>query len=394
MVNEENGLMSVHVNEFAVPDLGSIGRLSELATKTYPARVLVVDDENGPRQALRVLLNEYYEVRTADNVLAALRVLQEEPIDVIVTDIRMPNGTGIDLLRAVRQMNADIQVILLTGYGQLSTAMEAMEHGAFAYLEKPFDHQVMLDKVRSSLEKRYIEKERRSLERIAMEANQFETLGHIVSGALHDLGTPLSVLGSHLEMLLVRPTEEELNRRMPTMRDQVQHCNDLVRNTMGLIRHHPTSYDLVSLQEVARVCIGIARPLTTTNGIAVRWDAQATCGAVVADMVQVRQAVLNLMYNAVQAMQDQETPRELLLEVFEQDDMACIAVEDSGPGVGPAHQGRIFDALYSTKGEQGTGLGLAVVRTVALRHNGSVHLEQEQGRGARFVLRFPLHVPT
>lgn len=394
MEAKENGVMNAQVNEFAVPDLGSIGRLSELATKTYPARVLVVDDENGPRQALRVLLNEYYEVRTADNVLAALRVLQEEPIDVIVTDIRMPNGTGIDLLRAVRQMNADIQVILLTGYGQLSTAMEAMEHGAFAYLEKPFDHQVMLEKVRASLEKRYIEKERRSLERIAMEANQFETLGHIVSGALHDLGTPLSVLGSHLEILMIKPTEEEFSRRVPTMRDQVQHCNDLVRNTMGLIRHRPASCDVVSLQEVARVCISIARPLLTTSQIKVDWDPHAACGPIVADMVQVRQAVLNLMYNAVQAMEEQEPPKVIRIEVYEDGDMACIAIEDNGPGVADHHQTRIFDALYSTKGDKGTGLGLAVVRTVALRHNGSVHLEQDPDSGARFVMRFPLHVPT
>ena len=370
-----------------------LGRLEEVTTKTYPARVLVVDDENGPRQALRILLNEYYEVFTADNVLAALRILQEEAVDVIITDIRMPNGTGLDLLRSVRQLNNDIQVILLTGYGQLSTAMEAMEHGAFAYLEKPFDHQVMLDKVRASLEKRYVEKERRALERIALEANQFETLGHIVSGALHDLGTPLSVLGSNLDILTDKPSEDELMRRVPTMRDQVKHCNDLVRNTMGLIRHRSSTKELVCLKEVAQMCLDIARPLLATSHVAGTISA-GDCGAIVADLVQIRQAILNLMYNAVQAMEHCEGERRLTLRVFEDDGMACVSVEDSGAGVLEEHQDRIFDTLYSTKGEGGTGLGLAVVRTVALRHGGTIHLEQESGHGARFVLRFPLHITT
>lgn len=372
--------------------LVQLGRDDQVTTKTYPARVLVVDDENGPRQALRILLNEYYEVRTADNVLAALRILQEEPVDVIVTDIRMPNGTGLDLLRAVRQMNNDIQVILLTGYGQLSTAMEAMEHGAFAYMEKPFDHQAMLDKVRASLEKRYIERERRALERIALEANQFETLGHIVTGALHDLGTPLSVLGSHLEILTQRPSEDEFHRRVPTMRNQVEHCNDLVRNTMNLIRHRPPTRELVSLPEVARVCLDIARPLLTTSQVRAELNMRGACGSIVGDLVQIRQAILNLMYNGVQAMEQQETPRSLRLEVFSEEGMACISIEDSGPGVSTEHQSRIFDSLYSTKGDKGTGLGLAVVRTVALHHGGTVHLEQDENSGARFVLRFPLHV--
>lgn len=372
--------------------LGQLGSIGEVTTKTYPARVLVVDDENGPRQALRVLLNEYYEVRTADNVLAALRILQEEPVDLIITDIRMPNGTGLDLLRAVREMNTDIQVILLTGYGQLSTAMEAMEHGAFAYMEKPFDHNVMLEKVRASLEKRYVEKERRALERIALEANQFETLGHIVTGALHDLGTPLSVLGTHLEILSHRFSEEEFSKRVPTMRNQVEHCNDLVKNTMGLIRNRPSTREIVSLAEVARTCLDIARPLLASNHVSGELGIKGQCGAIVGDLVQIRQAILNLIYNAVQAMEDQEAPRRVRIEVFSAEGMACVAVEDSGPGVSEEHQSRIFDSLYSTKGEKGTGLGLAVVRTVVLHHGGSVHLEQEEGHGARFILRFPLHI--
>ncbi|MBI1320018.1 MAG: response regulator [Candidatus Hydrogenedens sp.] len=361
----------------------------EMATKTFPARILVVDDENGPRQALRILLNEYYEVKTASSVADALVELERTPIDVIVTDIRMPHATGLDLLREARLRQPDVQVILLTGYGQLSTAMEAIEHGAFAYLEKPFDHQVMLDKIRASLERQKMEKERRSLERIALEANQFETLGHIVSGTLHDLGTPLSVIGSHLDLLLVRPTEEEVMRRVSTMRGQVEHCNDLVRNTMGMLRHRPGHREAVALSATIEMCCAVARPLLNSSSVRLETRLNPNLRLRSAELVQVRQAVLNLIYNAIQAMEERED-KWLLVETYEESQMACVAVEDNGPGVPVAQAEQIFEALYSTKGEKGTGLGLAVVRNVMMRHGGTVHLEQHENRGARFVLKFPV----
>jgi len=365
------------------------GKSMGMATKTYPARVLVVDDENGPRQALRILLKEYYEVETAESVVEALKVLDAYPVDCIVTDIRMPNATGLDLLREAKRRQRDVQVILLTGYGQLSSAMEAIEHGAFAYMEKPFDQDAMLEKVRQSLERRKMEKERRALERIALEANQFETLGHIVSGTLHDLSTPLSVIGSHLELIRRKPTPDEIERRLDTMQDQVIHCHDLVRNTMGMIRHQPGHRETVGLSEIVSNCCQVARPLLVSNDVKLKTKYDNNLSISQAELVQVRQAVLNLMYNSVQAMEGQDQ-KMVLAETFADGQMSCIAIEDNGPGVPEENREKIFESLFSTKGEKGTGLGLAVVRNVMMRHGGTVHLEQREGRGARFVLRFPL----
>src|SRR5690606_16185873 len=103
-------------------------------------------------------------VHIADGAEPALEILRTEPIELVITDVRMPKVTGVDLLREVKEINADIQVIIITGYGQLETAMKAVEYGAFAYLEKPFDNQVMLDTVRSGQRRYRIERERRTFE--------------------------------------------------------------------------------------------------------------------------------------------------------------------------------------------------------------------------------------
>ena len=111
-----------------------------------------------------MLLNGEYEVLLASDVSKALKILQEDEVDLIITDIRMPQQSGVDLLRTVKENWPDIQVIFLTGYAHLDSAMKAVEYGAFVYLEKPFDNEMMLKYVRSGLEKGRQERERRIME--------------------------------------------------------------------------------------------------------------------------------------------------------------------------------------------------------------------------------------
>jgi signal transduction histidine kinase len=354
------------------------------------ARILVVDDENGPRQSLRMLLKEECDVILADSVPEALKVLEEAPVDVIITDIRMPHHTGIDLLRAVKRSHPEIEVIILTGYGQLSTAMEAVEHGAFAYLEKPFDNEAMLAKVRACLRKRQYTRERRTLEYLALEANRFETIGHLISGALHDLGTPLSVISSHLELMTSNMERNCTIDRVHILQKQVEHCSDLVRTTMNFLRSAPEEHVPMRLNMVARLCADFARPLLVKQRVAVVTELDPGNCHIDGDLVLVRQAVLNLINNACQAMEGQEAPQQLRIQTYIDGDEACLVIQDSGPGVPAGDAERVFDPLFTTKGHKGTGLGLAVVRNVMERHGGWASLEPGEGRGARFVLRFPI----
>ena len=355
--------------------------------------ILVVDDENGPRQALRMLLKEDYPVLLAPNVPTALKIIEERPIDLIITDIRMPQQSGVDLLRIVKQQNPDIQVILLTGYGQLETAAKAVEFGAFAYLEKPFDNQKMLEYVSAALERHAQEKERRSLEHLALEANRFETLGRVVSGMMHDLGTPLSVLGSSLELLLLNPDREDLESRLQMMQNQVKHCNDLFRSTMTFLRNQPGESVPFCLNDLIQSCLQVAQPVLRKQMIRVFCELDDDMPLCRGDVVLLRQALLNVITNAFHAMEGQEEPQELRISSSIENGEVRLAVRDSGPGVPAAIRQQIFETFFTTKGEKGTGLGLAVVKHVMRRQGGSVQLTENSGRGAEFVLRFPAETP-
>ena len=353
--------------------------------------VLVVDDEYGPRQALRMVLKEDYDLLMATCVTEAIDLLKDHEVDVIITDIRMPGGTGLDLLRQAKELDERIEVIILTGYGQLDTAMNAIDFGAFAYLEKPYDSNVLVDKLESCLAKQKREQERRAMEHLAMEANRFETLGRLVSGTMHDLGTPLSVIGTNLDIMLSTDELDKLPKRLQTMRDQVEHCNDLVRTTMNFLRHSQGEHALFCMNSVVNLCLDVAKPALRRGTIAVVADLDPQLPSTMGDMVFVRQAVLNLINNACQAMDKQEGPRQLRIQTGRLDSgNIYLSVQDSGPGIPLDQHERIFETLYTTKGTDGTALGLSVVRNVMGQHSGTAYLEPMDGPGARFVLDFPV----
>ena len=353
-------------------------------------RILVVDDENGPRQALRMLLNTDYEVLLSTDVPSALEVLRQQSINVVMTDIRMPQQSGVDLLRIIKESQPEVQVILLTGYAHLDTAMKAVEYGAFVYLEKPFDNELMLRHVRAALERNRAERERRIMEHLAIEANRFETLGRLVSGMMHDMGTPLSVIGSQVEMIMNNPHRADLMDRLDVMHNQVRHCSEMVRSAMNFLRHDAQGLTPFCLNNVVDTCLEVAHPSIRGRDIHVIKEFDDNLTSCMGDLVLVRQAVLNLITNACYAMAEQERPRELHLKTWLENGHACLSIEDTGPGIPSEHRERIFDTFFTTKGQMGTGLGLAVVKNVMRRHKGSVTLAESKEKGAQFILRFPV----
>jgi two-component system, NtrC family, sensor histidine kinase HydH len=365
------------------------GLRTEVQAEAPFARVLVVDDENGPRQALRMLLKEHYDVELVSGVAAALETLRRQPVDLIITDIRMPHQSGVDLLRQAKEFDPDIQVIILTGYGELETARKAVEYGAFAYLEKPFDSDSMLLYVESAVRKHREEQERRTLEHLALEANRFETLGRVISCMMHDLGSPLTVIESTVELMLACSDMATDERRLHTLLAQVRHCNEMVRSTMGFLRSDQNEIGRFSLNEVVETCLDVAHPFLRKQRVTIARDLSMDLPMCPGDLTLVRQAVLNLITNACHAMEGQATPMTITMATRRVDNGACLSVLDSGPGVEPENRERIFDTFYTTKGDKGTGLGLTVVRYVMDKHGGSVMLMPPANGGAEFVLIFP-----
>ena len=121
--------------------------------ETQPT-VLVIDDEAGPRDALKVILRTFCNVRSAENAKTALEVLSQEPIDLITLDQKLPDRHGLDLLRDIKHSHPDVEVIIVTGYGSLKSAMEGIRQGAAGYLLKPFNVNELTTLIQQTMDKK------------------------------------------------------------------------------------------------------------------------------------------------------------------------------------------------------------------------------------------------
>lgn len=131
-----------------------MGTPSSVNSGSAKPSVLVVDDETGPRDALKVILRPFFTIHAAESAQAALQVLKQQHVDLITLDQKLPDRQGIDLLQDIKLHYTDVEVIIITGYGSLKSAMEGIRHGAAGYLLKPFNVTELITLINQTLEKK------------------------------------------------------------------------------------------------------------------------------------------------------------------------------------------------------------------------------------------------
>jgi len=147
------------------------------STDRRPPRILVVDDERSMRELLAIVLRrEGYEVLLAENGRTAVSLLEREPVDLLISDIKMPDLSGVDVLRAAKKVDQDILGIMITAFASTETAVEAMRLGACDYLSKPFDIDLLKMKVREKIENRQLRQENVLLKKTLGLAHQFSNI--------------------------------------------------------------------------------------------------------------------------------------------------------------------------------------------------------------------------
>jgi two-component system, NtrC family, response regulator PilR len=155
----------------------SVMEKSEPVAAERKPRILVVDDERSMRELLAIVLRrEGYDVTLAENGRQALEALQKDPVDLLISDIKMPDMSGVDVLRAAKQIDQDILGIMITAFASTDTAVEAMRLGACDYLSKPFDIDLLKMKVREKIENRQLRQENVLLKRTLGLSHQFSNI--------------------------------------------------------------------------------------------------------------------------------------------------------------------------------------------------------------------------
>ena len=116
--------------------------------------ILIVDDEFGPRESLRIILNPYFTIFSAADGKEALAILRKERIDVVTLDLKMPGLSGLDILREIRRFHPDVEVLIITAFGSPQNVKEANRYGARSFICKPFNPMELLNNINNLFEKR------------------------------------------------------------------------------------------------------------------------------------------------------------------------------------------------------------------------------------------------
>lgn len=380
-----------------------------IATAELP-QVLVIDDEMGPRESLRMLLKPSYQVHTADSVEKGLKLLTEKRPDAIVMDIRMPGMTGIEGLRKIRQIDPHLSVIMLTGFGALETAKEALRLGANDYISKPFDAREMREVISRNVERTRIhrtsenaadeikELNNRLLQELAQK-ERLASLGQASAEFVHDIGNPLTIVWGYVQLLAKKledsektgdtPQSASSNKELEIIEQNVRLCRDLLTMWQSYGSVEAAPHKLVSISEIVREVVTSVGGMASETPVKLECDVTDDPCTLMGEAVQITRAIQNVIINAIQA--SAENQGTVSVSCIRKDFYVDVRITDTGAGISPDQMTKIFDPYFTTKqGKSGTGLGLYITKKVVEDHSGSIKVESDAGTGTTFTIRLPL----
>jgi signal transduction histidine kinase len=395
--------------------------------------LLVVDDEEGPRQSLRVVFKDDYSVLVAENGARALELAKEHRVDAAMLDIRMSGMSGIDLLHALKQMDSGIEVIMLTAYETVETARQALRLGACDYLTKPFDLSTIRMSVAHAMERRSLSDQitlndqrlralREEIHEHQVRAEIARTQGDIYASIVHDLNGPLTVISGFIDIINQCLADAEYlgPQNLTQVRDHLAHitrqvnkCIEISQRYLSFMRARSSEACHVSVNQILADLEELLKVHRSARGHRLTVRPLAGDPQVMMNGTDLLQILLNLAINAFQCSSE---PHNVEIHVAQnteplplnewRDDatsrlirspdfanrvpLAAISVIDNGPGIPPEVTPRLFETHFTTKSTgQGTGLGLSIVRRFVNEAHGAIRLQTKPGQGTSFTLYLP-----
>lgn len=409
----------------------------------HDRRILVVDDEEPVRNLFARCLDENYSCETAADAQEALAWLEREPFALVVSDVQMPGLGGIELLRKINERYRDTAVIIVSGVDRTQRVIDAIREGAFDYLLKPCDLDVLQLRVdnalvrrtflrnarhyKEDLENRNAELAQRKTELERLQAQlvhneKMASLGQLAAGIAHELNNPAGFIFSNMTLLQEYVAKLKLlvcSQSASPLASEAQDVEavksdpdldsilkdlssiaadsyggaericDVVQNLRLFSRLDEAEFKEVDLHEGIDSTLRLLSKYYTSNLITLKRD-YGTLPPVQCYAGQLNQVWMNLLINAAQAIGDSHG--EVRIKTRCEGDTVTASISDTGQGIQPQDLKRIFDPFFTTKRVgDGTGLGLSITHGIVERHGGTIEVESRPGKGATFTVAIPVN---
>lgn len=380
--------------------------------------VLYVDDEEVNLKVFRANFDDQYRLLLASSGERALELLSAEEVAVVLSDERMPGMRGTELMTAVKERYPEVVRMVVTAYGDVNSVLEAVNSGeVWRYVMKPWRSESLAALIDGALEVYRLTRERNVLQVQLMLAERRAMLGLIAGSVGHELRNSLSASMSAqtvlqtlvtsfraltdasltvpvsppvarlAEQVDLRQEMAELESWVAQLKDGLEHTSEIAHLLVDTVK----SRELMELRPVdvsalVEAVARLARHQLLSLGARLRADIEPGLVAS-AEPLAVRQILLNLLVNAAQSVPEERRPSEVTLRCRRDRDRVLIEISDRGSGIRSEHLKQIFEPLFTTRGDDGTGLGLPISRELATRIGGELSVSSVLDEGSTFTLR-------
>jgi len=352
--------------------------------------ILYLDDELNNLVAFKAGFRSVFKVFTANNVVEALQVLNGNEIHVIISDQRMPDMTGVEFFEHILYKHPDPVRILLTAYSDISDVIKAINKGQiFRYIEKPWDHNRMIEAIESAYKHYWIGKQLKIKNQELEKMN--EELSRFVYSASHDLKAPVKTLLGLLSL-----TESEVDRREAMFHlfsKSIKQLDNVINGITDFYKNHNFNISLSKVDFALlldEAIVNVKNSLASTfDDVSIEPDFNEE-SPFVSDNFRIALIINNLLSNAIKYQRSDAAEKWVKMKVVSGKKQAKIIIEDNGMGIPEEFQPKIYNMFYRANTQSpGSGIGLYIVKETVSKLDGTIKLISKEGQGSRFEVTVP-----
>lgn len=362
--------------------------------------VLIVDDAPFILTYVASLLTDRgYLALTFESAPEALDALKREAIDTVLTDIKMPGMSGLELLDRIHALYPDMPVILMTAYADIETAVSAIKTGAFDFIIKPFEPEYLISSIDKAIRyKRILQLEKeykkriedmnaeilnlnRGMENIAAERT-LSLLGLKVADRIRN---PVTVIGGFCRRLVKSGVDESVRELLERVMDECVKLERIVADFDTLVRERRVFFKREDLNEIVRSILRPAEARVKEKAVELSIVLSEAPLMFNANKELIKVAVNHLLDNSIES-----TPEggKITIQTTARDDSIILMVSDTGRGMPKEDMEGIFDPVSGIKGRG--AMGLPLVKQIVAEHLGGITMESEPNKGTKTLISFPV----
>ena len=390
--------------------------------------LLVVDDEPDVVKSVQDLLRFDYKVLGATRAADALRLIREQPVHVVLTDQRMPEMTGVEFLRRLRDDYPDTVRLLITGYADIRAVIDAINQGSvYRYITKPWEPEELQAVIREAAERYDLIAERKQLIEELKGTNEQlrrtneeltranELKGAFIQVASHELRTPLTILMGLTRLAGGTAGQQQpLKSFLERIENACRRLQHLVDQLVAMLQagnfERPLERKRTDVAALLRQAADDVRPFVELRSQSLALEVPDDLGDADVEAAKIRDSLNHLLLNAIKFTPDGgritlAATRSQAPGLPDAPATLTVRVADTGSGIDPASLENLFQPFFTgydvshhssgqyEHGRRGLGLGLSVVKAFIELHGGTVNVETELGRGTTFTITLPVTAP-